>query len=153
MNRSVVKQIAELETLSREELKDRWRELLGIEPPAGSRSYWVKRLAYRIQELEFGGVSEATRGRLRAHLEKEGLSAEGTAPAPLERRNANDGGLTPGTRLVRTWRGQRYEVVVTDTGFEFDGRPYRSLTAVAKAITSQHWNGRAFFGLSKRRPN
>jgi hypothetical protein len=52
-----------------------------------------------------------------------------------------------GTRLVREWNGRRYEVTVVPGGFVFEGRRYRSLTAITKAITGTHWNGRAFFGL------
>ena len=56
-----------------------------------------------------------------------------------------------GTRLVREWDGERYEVTVVQGGFEFAGRRYRSLTAIAKAITGTHWNGPAFFGLRSMR--
>jgi hypothetical protein len=54
-----------------------------------------------------------------------------------------------GTRLVREWNGRTYEVTVVYGGFEYDGRRYRSLTAIATAITGTHWNGRAFFGLKE----
>ena len=55
-----------------------------------------------------------------------------------------------GTRLVREWQGDRYEVTVVKGGFEFEGRKYRSLTAITKVITGTHWNGFLFFGLQKR---
>jgi len=55
-----------------------------------------------------------------------------------------------GTRLVRDWNGLRYDVLVTQDGFEFEGRPYKSLTAIAKAITGTHWNGPNFFGLRRK---
>ena len=58
----------------------------------------------------------------------------------------------PGTRLVRTWNGQRIEVTVTREGFEYEGRQFRSLSALAKSITGSHLSGRAFFGLTKRKP-
>ena len=54
-----------------------------------------------------------------------------------------------GTRLVREWNGHTYEVTVVHGGFEYEGRRYRSLTAITQAITGTHWNGRAFFGLKK----
>ena len=56
----------------------------------------------------------------------------------------------PGTRLVREWQGKRHEVIVLPEGFDYEGRPYRSLTAVARHITGGSWNGLVFFGL--RRP-
>jgi hypothetical protein len=55
-----------------------------------------------------------------------------------------------GTRLIRDWNDRRYEVTVTYGGFEFEGRRYRSLSAIAKVITGTHWNGRAFFGLKQQ---
>ena len=147
--KSVLKQIAELDQLPVAELKDRWRALYGGEPPAHNRSHLVKRLAYRIQELVYGGVSEATRVRLREHLEEAGLAAEGTDPAHTARRRHRNGQPVVGTQLVREWRGERHEVTVVDDGFEYAGKPYRSLTAVTKSITGAHWNGPAFFGLRK----
>ena len=54
-----------------------------------------------------------------------------------------------GTKLVRDWKEKTYEVTVVHGGFEFEGRRYKSLTAIAEAITGSHWNGRAFFGLKK----
>jgi Protein of unknown function (DUF2924) len=58
--------------------------------------------------------------------------------------------LTPGTRLVRDWHGLGHTVIVLDDGFEYDGKHWRSLTAIAKAITGTAWNGPRFFGLTGR---
>ncbi|MCZ8172425.1 MAG: DUF2924 domain-containing protein, partial [Brevundimonas sp.] len=59
--------------------------------------------------------------------------------------------LTPGTRLVRDWRGVGHTVVVLDDGFEYDRKHWKSLTAIAKAITGNQWNGPLFFGLAERK--
>ena len=59
--------------------------------------------------------------------------------------------LTPGTRLVRDWRGQGHTVIVLEDGFEYDGKHWKSLTAIAKAITGNQWNGPLFFGLAERK--
>ncbi|MEV5033983.1 DUF2924 domain-containing protein [Sphingobium sp. LMC3-1-1.1] len=59
--------------------------------------------------------------------------------------------LTVGTRLVRDWHGTGHTVIVLDEGFEYNGQRWRSLTAVAKAITGTHWNGNRFFGLTEPR--
>jgi hypothetical protein len=59
--------------------------------------------------------------------------------------------IKPGTRLLREWHGTTHEVIVTDTGFVWEGRTHRSLSAVAQAITGAKWNGRRFFGLAKER--
>ncbi len=149
MRNGILKQITELQRLSQAELKERWQELYGTEPPVYNRALLTKRLAYRLQELAYGGVSEVTRVRLRERLEGDGLDAEAVEVARMERRQRKNGLPVPGTRLVREWRGRRYEVTVLEGGFEYEGRPYRSLSAVTKAITGTHWNGPAFFGLRK----
>lgn len=148
---SILKQLAEIQQLPTSELKERWRELYETEPPAGSRSYLVKRICYRVQELHYGGVSDATRAHLRKHLEDVGLANEGTDPAHTAQRRAKNGQPVAGTRFTREWHGERHEVTVVDGGFEYAGRPYRSLSAVAKAITGSHWNGPLFFGIRKRK--
>lgn len=144
---NVLKQLVELESLTTPELKTRWGELFDSEPPGGSRAYLVKRLCHRVQELAYGGVSDATRAHLRKHLEDVGLAGEGTERA----RRAKNGQPITGTRFTREWHGERHEVTVVDGGFEYEGRPYRSLSAVAREITGAHWNGPLFFGLRSRK--
>lgn len=149
MRKGVLAQIAELPRLSHGELQERWRSLYGTEPPTYNRSRLIKRLAYRIQELAHGGLSEFARAELGRHIEAERLDTEAAEVTRMRRRQRKDGMPVAGTRLIREWRGNRYEVTVVDGGFEFEGRRYRSLTAITKAITGTHWNGRAFFGLRK----
>ena len=149
MKESVLKQIAELEGLSLGELRKCWRERCDSEPPAYGRAALKRRLAYRIQELAYRGVSEATRAHLRRHLEQadpEMASGKTTHAARQQRKNA-----TPlvGTSLLRDWQGARYEVTVLNGGFEYEGRRFRSLSAIAREITGTRWNGPAFFGLRK----
>jgi len=146
MKQSVLKQVAELPNLDSGQLKERWRTLYGSEPPAYNKSYLVKRLAYRIQELAYGGLSQAAQAQLRDAL--DGDDADGMT-SRMHRRRRKDGMPVTGTRLVREWQGNRYEVTVVHGGFEFEGRKYRSLTAITKAITGTHWNGPGFFGLRK----
>ena len=131
-----------------EEVDDAARDVFGGEAPGYSREQLVRRLAYRVQELAQGGVSQATRATLRAIAERDGA---GGHVAPLARRNANAGGPAPGTRLVREWHGKRHEVVVVSGGFDYQGKIFKSLSGVAKAITGQHWNGPLFFGIRSRR--
>jgi len=143
---SVLKQVAELPRLRFDQLKARWRELYGTEPPPYNKPHLVRRLAYRVQELAYGGLSETA----------QALLAEGSAAVDAnlgqQRRRARKQNLpVPGTRLVREWNGKRYEVTVVEGGFEYAGKPYRSLSAVTNAITGTHWNGPDFFGLRKRK--
>ncbi len=145
---SVARQIADLETLPAAKLEDRWRALFGSDPPACQRRFLVKRLAYRIQELTYGGLSEAARARMDEIAQEAGLDGEASLPGRGRRAAQRKRELpVAGTRLVRMWDGRRHEVTVTAAGFEFEGRPYRSLSAIANIITGGHWNGRVFFGL------
>ena len=151
MNNSVLKQIADLHKLTYEELKERWATLYGGSPPAYNKTFIINRLAYRIQELAFGGVSDATRQRMRQILLANGFNETGCR---LEgKRTATNSTNQPlpvlGTKIGREWNGRRHEVTIVTGGFEYEGKRYRSLTAVTKAITGTHWNGRAFFGLNK----
>ena len=141
MTDTVLARIAALTTTPTPELKALWRSLCGSEPPAFSRPYLVSRLAYRIQELEYGGLSAATRTRLEAMAENPALIDRDVA-----RVRAADRPVV-GTRLIREWKGVDHAVTVLADGFEWQGRPFKSLSAVARAITGTRWNGPAFFGL------
>jgi hypothetical protein len=137
----VLRQVALLREASTSDLKLRWRELFGREPPPFNRAYLQDRLAYRIQELAYGGLKPETVARLEALGER----LDG-GNITLRRIRADDRPIA-GTRLVREYRGVEHVVVVLRDGFEFEGRPYRSLSSIARAITSVRWNGPAFFGL------
>jgi len=144
--RTVLRQVAALQRMTRDELREQWHALFGGEPPEYRHPILVRRLAHRIQELAFGVSAEAVRDRLEETRARLGL--DDTA---LPRGQHRHGTSTPvpGTRFIREWNGGRYEVTVARDGFEFQGRTFRSLTAIAKVITGTHWNGRAFFGLGK----
>ena len=150
MKDSMLKQVAELPGLDSGQLKERWRALYGFEPPAYNRAYLVKRLAYRIQELAFGGLSDTARSQLRDAL--DGDDKDGMTDRRRRRKQKHKAGMpVVGTRLVREWRGDRYEVTVLDDGFEFEGQLYRSLSAVSKVITGSHTSGPSFFGLRENK--
>jgi hypothetical protein len=140
---SVLRQLAALQTLSVPQLKDRWRDLFCTDPPAYNRQFLIRRLAYRIQELFYGGLSQAAREALRRVAAEDPLANMNKSV----NATANDATIIEGTRFMRTWKGRRYEVLATQLGFEYEGQSYRSLSAIAKLITGSHWNGRAFFGV------
>ena len=143
MSDTVLRQLAELQTLSIGDLRERWRSLYGSEPPPSYKSkYLVRRLAYRVQELAYGGLSENARETLRQVADEDAQARR----RPSARKRARNLPVA-GTKLVREWNGQRFEVLVARDGFDFQGRRYRSLSAVAKAITGAHRSGPAFFGL------
>ena len=138
---SVVAQLAALRKMSVVELKQRWEALFGTPAPNNSRSYLEVRLGNRIQELMLGGLSRDTR-RVLDLLVKE-----------LEGKNTRKAIMTdprkpvPGTRLLREWDGAEHSVTVLRDGFDWQGRKFKSLSAVARAITGTQWNGYRFFGL------
>jgi hypothetical protein len=150
MSTNPAAQVAVLPDLRISELKQLWRDLYGKEPPPYNRPYLMKRLAYRIQELAQGGLSEGARFQMKAVLQQIGAD-ELAAPRrdAVHRRRRQVKSPVQGTRLVRDWQGERHEVTVLADGFEYAGRPYRSLSAIARAITGTQWNGPAFFGLRR----
>ncbi|MGH9806385.1 MAG: DUF2924 domain-containing protein, partial [Terriglobia bacterium] len=97
-------------------------------------------IAYRIQELRYGGLSKATRRKLAALVEARGSGAE-LALEDAQRIRA-------GARLVREWNGRTHTVTAEEGGFTYAGRTYRSLSAVAREITGARWSGPRFFGLA-----
>jgi hypothetical protein len=141
---SVVAQLAALKTASVADLKRKWRDLFEREPPPYNRRFLENRLAYRIQELVYGGLSEEAVERLDAIADE----IEGKKP---RLRSALNNRPIAGTRLIREWKGAEHCVTVMQNGFEYEGRPYQSLSAIARYITGTRWNGLVFFGLKNTR--
>ncbi len=137
--------LAALKTATTPELKAQWRDLFDSEPPPFNRRYLESRLAYRIQELAYGGLKPETIRQL------ERLGEELDGGDRKKSRIRADTMPIAGTRLIREWQGVEHVVTVTPDGFEWQGRPYTSLSAIARAITGTRWNGWVFFGLKSRR--
>lgn len=142
----VLSRLAALQTADIADLKQQWRELCGTEPPPYNRKFLESRLAYRIQELAYGGLKPETVAR----LEALGDQLDG-GNVVLRRIRAGEDRPIVGTRLVREYQGVQHTVTVLADGFEYEGRPYRSLSAIARAITGTRWNGWSFFGLKNQR--
>lgn len=140
----VLARLAALQTAPAADLKKQWRELFGKEPPPFNRPYLVSRLAYRIQELAYGGLKPETRSRL------EALGEQLDGGNVVLRRIRADSRPLPGTRLIREYDGVQHVVTVRADDFEYEGRPYQSLSAIARHITGTRWNGWTFFGLKGR---
>ena len=141
----VLGRLAALQRASTPELKQQWRDLFGREPPPHNRAYLQSRLAYRIQELAYGGLKPETVKRLQV------LGEQLDGGNPVMRRIRGDDKPVAGTRLVRDYQGVQHTVTVLTDGYELQGRPYQSLSAIARAITGTRWNGWTFFGLTNRR--
>ncbi len=165
MKTSVLHEIHKLQQMTVSELQLKWRELYGEETRSRNRTYLWRRLAWRVQEIAHGGLSDAAKQRI------EELAPDGFTPARTpqdairaallkhEDRNASRPTRTardprlpsPGTVLTRQYHGREIRVVTLEDGFEWEGQRYGSLSAVAKAVTGAKWNGLLFFGITKRR--
>ncbi len=132
--------VLRLNDMSVGELKEMWRQYFDSEPIWKTKRFYIPRLAYRMQELAYGGVPEHIKSLL-------------LAKTVLKYAEDNDGtGLPPvGTRLVKTYRGKEYNVIVSTVGFQFEGIYYKSLSAVALKITGKRISGRFFFGLGENK--
>lgn len=142
---SVLARVAALKATPTPELKVLWRKLFDTEPPPYNRRFLESRLAYRIQELAYGGLKPQTIARL------EALGEQLDGGNITLRRIRGDDKPIAGTRLIREWQGIEHSVTVLNDGYEWQGRPYQSLSAIARAITGTRWNGWVFFGLKNRR--
>ncbi len=162
MDTNIVREINRLRQMTVAELRDEWFRLYGEPTRSRNRTYLWRRLAWRVQEIAYGGLDEAAKTKI-DELAADGFARARTPGASLstidgapdaERRSEprRDRRLpTPGTVLTRSYHGGEIRVVVRDDGFEWDGQMYGSLSAVARAITGSKWNGRLFFGLTKRK--
>lgn len=139
----VARRLEALCDLTPDELRKEWRRLYRTQPPRLSRDLLVRAIAYRIQELHYGGLSKATHRKLTALVQARGSDVE-TATESGARIRA-------GARLVREWNGRTHTVTVEEDGFTYAGRSYRSLTAVARKITGARWSGPRFFGLAMKK--
>ena len=124
-------EVAALEHLDLHRLRDKWRERFGAPPKFRSTEMLRLLLAWRIQALALGGLDRDTR---------EALSRTGPVVA-----EGQDLGI--GATFRRTWNGEDHVVTVVDKGFDWNGRTFKSLSAVATAIAGTRWNGPRFFGL------
>ncbi len=142
---NILAELAALKTATTTDLRIQWLSLFGSEAPLYNRRFLESRLAYRIQELALGGLKPETLKRLDA------LATTFSETHPVMRRIRKDQKPVAGTRLIREWRGVEHSVTVTTDGYAFQGKPYKSLSSIARAITGTRWNGWVFFGLKSQR--
>jgi hypothetical protein len=141
----ILARLAALKAMSVNDLKTEWQVLFDAPAPNNSRPFLESRLAYRIQELTYGGPDKQTR-RLLDLLADE---VEGTLTRKAQ--IADPRNPVVGTKLIREWDGTAHTVTVLKDGFGWGGQRYKSLSAVARAITGTRWNGYRFFGLRERK--
>ena len=139
--RKLTSELAGLPALDRRALIEKWRSLYGTEPPGGSQNKFLLRaIAHRMQEQASGGLKPATRRFLEKAIQDNASRQQILSTISIK----------PGTRLLREWHGVTYEVLIMEDGVQCNGKRYRSLSEVARAITGARWSGPLFFGLKKQ---
>ena len=157
--KGVEQTVAALGRMTVPQLREKYLELFDEPTRSGNRDFLFKRLAWRVQSLAEGTLSE--RAKRRAEELARDADLRTTLPRPPKHTadaktvallapkvTAHDRLPLPGTVLTRKYRGRQVEAKVLPHGFEYEGQVYRSLSAVAKAVTGSHWNGHLFFGLT-----
>ena len=134
--------LSALATMSPVQLRAEWRRVYRAAPPPLTPDLLARGIAYRLQEKVYGGVPPKIVRSIRRLAEQ----ALRNAADPVARIQ-----VKPGTRLIRSWQGTTYSVLVTDDGFMLGERTFGSLSHVAKTITGAHWSGPRFFGVKAAR--
>jgi hypothetical protein len=140
INIEIEAELARLRSMPKAELRQRYRATFKIDPPKAFGPDLLRRsIAFRIQELAFGGFDAATRRMLNNLIAQHAKSKDGRIVMPRR--------IKPGAVLVREWKGQSHRVTVLQDGFAYQDKAYASLSEIARAITGARWNGPRFFGL------
>ena len=160
MKKQTIKDVQELHTMTVGELKRKYAEVFGEATRSNNKDYLRKKIAWRLQSLDEGGLSKRAKKRaeelandadirLRAPKTKR-VKSDTTLTEPVSfQPKSKSADLIPGMTLKRVYKNQTLLVTVTEEGLLFNGKTYRSLSAIAKEVTGSMWNGRLFFGLTK----
>ncbi len=147
MSETLESEIAALPKMNLAQLQAKWRRGLKQAPPSHIRKQLlVPLLAYKLQEQAYGGLKPEIRRRLR-----ELANSFNRNPKTAAKRLADPIHIKSGTRLIRQWEGKTHQVTVGESGFEYNGESYKSLSAIARLITGTRWSGPLFFGLTGHR--
>jgi len=163
MGLNIGKEVAAMKQMTVPELRGKYAEAFGEATTSRNKEHLIRRIAWRLQANEEGGLSERARRRaaeLAAHADvrltaprmKAANAPERTAVAEI-RISQDDRLPMPGVAITRDYKGRMIEVRILPNGFEYEGEVYRTLSAVAKAVTGTHWNGYHFFRLARKEPN
>lgn len=141
----ISEELAELRALNVAELVERYVAIFGKAPRCRQPTWMFRKIAWEIQARRFGGLSKRALARL------EELMAEIDIPLGGARAQIKPARkMTEGTMVERAWKGRVVRATAVEGGWEHEGAVYRSLSAVAKHVTGSHWNGKLFFGLTRR---
>jgi len=135
------------EKLTREELLDAWVKTFGKAPAQGlNRAFLIKHLVYQEQANKSGGLSSASQRFINKLISKYSTASE---LKDSDVQASSGFTIQAGTKLIREFRGAKHEVKALDKGFEYNGKSYKSLSAIASEIAGTRWNGKVFFGVAK----
>jgi hypothetical protein len=156
----IVKEVESLSEMTVNQLREKWVAVWGEKCRSRNKDFLRKRIAWKMQANVYGGLSQRALERARELADETLLKIRNPAPMPMAR--AHGGTIVrrvhapgdpripgPGTVITRDYKGRKLLVSVLNDGFEFEGRKFRSLSAIAKQVTGSHWNGVHFFGLGK----
>jgi len=163
---NVNKELARLRKMSMADLRQQYEAVWNEPTRSGNRDYLTKRIIWRMQALAEGDLTERARRRALAMANDADLrirplapgasgSIEDASPTVVHTAPGRHDPTLPGAGavLTRQWRGRTVQArILADGTFEYEGDTYRSLSAVARAVTGSHWNGRLFFNLPPSRP-
>ncbi len=163
MRIEIIREIDKVRTMTVKALREKYLEVFGETTRSGNKDFLWKRIAWRIQAIEEGDLSERARRRAEELASDADLRVR-TPSSALAEPVALNAGITatyafqvttdqrvpiPGTMLTRQYKGTTIRVMVLAKGFEYNGKLYRTLTSISKEITGSRWNGFHFFGLQK----
>ena len=161
MSESIIQQIERFKGITVSQLRSEWERLYNDMTRSRNKTFLWRRLAWRIQELPYGGLSPALKLRItalapttfeRSQVPAGWLPLTGVTSTSSRHSARRDSRLpTQDATLVRRYKGEDIRVTVMDDGFEWDGRRFDSLSEIALAVTGSKWNGWLFFGLTKRK--
>jgi hypothetical protein len=137
MTKTILRQLVELGSKDVSDLRQLYNEIMPKKCAANANKEFLwPRIAYRIQELEYGGLTDESKSKLLKIA--DGVSSDSSK---------NSSGLLPGTKICREWNGTMYQVEVLKDCFEYQGQKFKSLSSIATKITGTKWNGPKFFKL------
>jgi Protein of unknown function (DUF2924) len=157
MEQAITDEVERLARMPVQQLRARYREVYGEDSSSGHKQHLVRRIAWRLQVLAQGDLTERAERRAREIANDADLKTQvprvwaGSAGASVPTSRRDRRLPVAGTVLCRRYRERTVEVKVLAEGFAYEGQRYESLSAVARAITGTRWNGLLFFGLAKRR--
>lgn len=133
----IAQEIAKLPVMTLPQLQELWQKYFDTPATSQNKDFYISRIAYRMQELQYGGLGTATKMLLINMYQKKEEAPKNNALPPV------------GTRLLKTYHGQEHVVTILRDGFDYNGMTYKTLSSIASRITGQKVSGKFFFGLSK----